>query len=123
MSAVLDMEDAMSTVNSRLTRATSGEQAAMFNSAELSRLTHICDAAAVAAGKELELLTLLVTDNKLKMTDGERLSAIDHLYSRVRKRLTATMLIDRQVQALVRSRKKRAAATADTGVQRRLYGE
>lgn len=125
VSAILKMADAMSKIRKKLTSAAGSGSGltAMLNSHELQSLKRINDAAAVEADKDLETLALLVTDGKLKMTDDERIKAINLLYTRVRKRLTATMEFDRRMQALVSSRKKQAADPGDVGVLRRLYGE
>ena len=123
--AILEMEDAMSKISSQLKARAGSELATMLNSAEMTALKRIGDGAAAEANKELETLVMLVKDRALNMTVDERIAAINRLYKKVRKRLTTTMTFHRRLQALVRSRKKQAAAAAaaDMSLLRRLYGE
>lgn len=122
VSAILEMEAAITAISHHLTALSTRSQAAVLNSHERQSVKRMGAAAITEADKDLGTLQLLVTDRQLKMTDGERIKAIDRLYRRVRKSLSATTIFNRRLQALVRWRKRQAAASGEKNLLRRLYG-
>lgn len=91
----------------------------LLNSQELTGLRQINKAASAEAGKDLEELALLVTDGKLKMSTGERISHIDALYVEVKKKCSDTLILARNLQLLISSRKKQLKYTQ---ALKALYG-
>lgn len=86
---------------------------------EMEELLQYTMSARSEMNRELETLQLVVTGGQLRMTDDERISCIDRLYNRVRKKSSHVLLFVKGIQALTRARKK---AAADTKIIKRLSG-
>lgn len=116
--AIADMEDRSQRIRSVL--VADKDLNDLLNNREWTPLHQICDDASAEAKKDLEELELLVTDGKLKMTDGERILRIDQLYLEVKKKLRGVLLLAQNVQSLMAGRKKQAD---DIKILGQLYGK
>lgn len=81
-------------------------QAGILTPAEKTALRNTMDNLCRDVLSSLNRLELILTNNKLKMTDDERLKAIDELDESAIKNLRAAKGISRQIAVIVSSRKK-----------------
>lgn len=90
-----------------------------FTPDEISYMLTVYNNLVSKSEKNLENLLNLVTANKLRMNDAERLHAIDGIYADTRDELTFLRLFNRRTGSLALARAKEEK---DLGSVRGLYG-
>lgn len=94
------------------------ESSKVFSGAEAKAITDLYANIAAEAAKDLEELKLLTQSGKLELSDDERISRIDKLYSRMRRNYGFQMQTGARINALFKSRK---ATLREAEVMKKLY--
>lgn len=95
------------------------QQSGSFSVSELSYMGNVYDRLVSESLDNLEELTNVITANKLRMSDAERIRAIDRLYGTCSNKLQVLRYINNQGVSLSLQRGKDAA---DTRTLKQLYG-
>ena len=95
------------------------QQSGSFSVTELSYMSDVYDRLVSASLNNLEELANVVTANKLRMSDAERIKAIDRLYATCSDKLQFLRSFNNQVVSLSLQRSKDAA---DVRMLKQLYG-
>ena len=95
------------------------KQDANFNGGELTYISNVYSNLVSQSLHNLDMLTAVVTANKLRMSDDERLTAIDHIYDDMQDKLTFLRQFNNNttVLALQRAREKN-----DVNTIQNIYG-
>ena len=89
-----------------------------FNGNELAYLKNVYNRVLKESIQNLDELTTILTTNKLRMSDDERISAIDHIYTNMESKLEFIRYFNRQVKVL---HKQRTHEKTDIEVLKSLY--
>lgn len=81
-------------------------KAALLNKQEVAYIKSTIQGFLEEMSKELEGLNLLVTDEKLSMTDDERMEHIDRLYDRMVNTCQSFKCLDRDARKIIAGRKE-----------------
>ncbi|MXV50428.1 TerB family tellurite resistance protein [Pedobacter sp. HMF7647] len=92
---------------------------AVFGSGELSYLSSVYRQLFEGSLRNLDELAMVITSSSLRMSDQERLSAVDRIYAETLDRLTFLRRFNRQVEEL---RLQRIAANAENSGLRNVLG-
>ncbi|MEZ2336422.1 TerB family tellurite resistance protein [Mucilaginibacter sp. RCC_168] len=95
------------------------QQSGTFSAAELSYMSEVYANLVNSTLENVEELTTIITANKLRMSDAERIKAIDRIYARSSDKLQFLRYFNIQGVALSIQRVKDAA---DTRTLKQLYG-
>ncbi|TDX01841.1 hypothetical protein EDB95_2884 [Dinghuibacter silviterrae] len=87
---------------------------------EVNRLTTLAGDVLDACTEDLDELTMVLTDNTLRMSDDERLTAVNHIQRDLHERLTYLRNLDVTVANLSSERESRAA---NAQILQKLYGQ
>ncbi|MES2376703.1 MAG: TerB family tellurite resistance protein [Bacteroidota bacterium] len=95
------------------------QQSGSFSASELSYMSNVYTRLVLESLDNLEELTNVITANKLRMSDAERIKAIDRLYGTSSDKLQFLRYFNNQGVSLSLQRSKDAA---DTRTLKQLYG-
>lgn len=90
-----------------------------LTAAEIKYLTAVYDHLVKASLKNLEELAMIITASKLRMSDDERLIAIDRIFADIENKVSFLRYFNNSTQLLII---QRAKETSDVNRVRRLHG-
>lgn len=109
-------EDLFASQRTTIRKATDSRQ---FSGAEFQVLKKRYKDITTEADKDMEELLLVVTNDKLEMTDDQRIKAIDRLYGRMQEKYMAQRILNSNVLALGHARLQ---GSKDAAIFRSLHG-
>jgi hypothetical protein len=95
------------------------KQDSHFSSDEISYMTDVYNHLVTSSLSNLSTLTTIMSDNKLRMSDNERLQAIDQVYATGHDQLTFLRQFNNNTQSVAI---QRAQQTNDQQTLKKLYG-
>ncbi len=95
------------------------KQDSHFNPDEISYMTDVYNHLITSSLSNLNTLTTIMSDNKLRMSDNERLQAIDRVYTAGHDQLTFLRQFNNNTQTVAI---QRAQQTSDQETLKKLYG-
>lgn len=90
-----------------------------FNIAEIDYMSSVYNSLLNSSKRNLDELNMVMSDNKLRMSDDERLKAIDRIYASGRDELTFLRSFNERLSRLAA---ERAANIQDNNSIRQIYG-